>query len=320
MLPQALHELTTDDVNEIAVKCREPFLAAARLMAIDNDLDQDLVDIYIPLAATLKEKARHHDSPLVVGINGAQGAGKSTLCRLLQIVLEHGFDQHVTSFSIDDIYLTCAERKMLAQQVHPLLATRGVPGTHDIGLGLKLLSELRVLQAGQCLQIPRFDKAIDDLLRQEEWRQITGPLDLILFEGWCIGALPQSEEALAEPVNILERDEDPEMIWRRYVNRQLQEGYCHLFAELDLLIMLKVPGMESVMNWRSLQEQELNLSSSQQKHHKIMDAAALERFIMHYERLTRAMLQEMPDRAHLVLELNSAHQIYGVRLNMETVN
>ena len=79
--------------------------------------------------------------------------------------------------------------------------------------------------------------------------------------------------------------------------------------------MLKVPGMESVMNWRSLQEQKLNASSNQQRQHKIMDAAALERFIMHYERLTRAMLDEMPDRAQLVLELNSEHQIDAVRLN-----
>ncbi len=320
MRSQILHNLTADEMNRITARTCESFLVAARQMKIGNDLEQELTDIYIPLAAALKKKTERHDGPLVIGVNGAQGAGKSTLCRLLQIVLEHGFDQHVTSFSIDDIYLTCAERKKLAQQVHPLLATRGVPGTHDVELGLNLLSDLRELKTGQNLAIPRFDKAIDDRLPREEWMQVTGPLDLILFEGWCVGALPQVEEALAEPVNRLERVEDPELIWRRYVNRQLQEGYCRLFAELDLLIMLKVPGMESVINWRSLQEQKLNSSSSQQRHHKIMDAAALERFIMHYERLTRTMLQEMPDRAHLVLELNSWHQIDGVRLNMETVN
>jgi D-glycerate 3-kinase len=314
MLPQALHHLTSDEVNKITARISAPFSAAARLMKIDNDLEQELTDIYIPLAAALKEKSGRHDGPLLIGVSGAQGAGKSTLCRLLQIVLEQGFGQRVTSLSIDDIYLTHAERKKLAQQVHPLLATRGVPGTHDVELGLNLLNNLKELRTGQKLAIPRFDKAIDDRLRQEEWRQITGPLDLILFEGWCVGALPQSEEALAEPVNILERDEDPEMIWRRYVNRQLQEGYCRLFAELDLLIMLKVPGMESVMNWRGIQEQKL-ASASEQQDHKIMSTTELQRFIMHYERLTRAMLDEMPDRADLVFVLNEKHQIDRVQIN-----
>ena len=284
-------------------------------MEIDNDLLQDLADVYIPLAASLKEKAKICDGPLVVGVNGAQGAGKSTLCRLLQVVLEQGFGQRVTGLSIDDLYLTHAERKRLSQQIHPLLATRGVPGTHDVDLGIKLLKRLRRLEAGQNLAIPLFDKAIDDRLRQEEWRQVTGPLDLILFEGWCVGALPQSEEALFESVNILEREEDSDGIWRRYVNQQLQEGYLRLFAELDYLIMLKVPGMESVMNWRSLQEQKLSSVSGQKDNHQIMDTAALKRFIMHYERLTRAMLDEMPNRAELVLELNVEHQIDGVVIN-----
>jgi D-glycerate 3-kinase len=283
-------------------------------MKIDNDLEQELTDIYIPLAATLKEKAERHNGPLLVGVNGAQGAGKSTLCRLLQIVLEQGFGQRVTSLSIDDIYLTHAERKKLAQQVHPLLATRGVPGTHDAVFGLQLLSDLRQLKAGQSRDIPLFDKAIDDRLPREEWRQVTGPFDLIFFEGWCVGAMPQPEETLTVPINSLERKEDPDLTWRRYVNQQLQEGYRKLFAELDLLIMLKVPGMESVMNWRGIQEQKL-ASATEQRDHKIMSTAELQRFIMHYERLTRAMLDEMQDRADLVFVLNEKHQIDRVQIN-----
>lgn len=318
MLPKTLHNLTPDDVSKIATRISEPFLAATRMMKIDNDLVQDLTDLYIPLAATLKEKTERSDGPLVVGVNGAQGAGKSTLCRLLQVVLEHGFGQHVTELSIDDLYLTRVERKGLAQQIHPLLATRGVPGTHDVDLGIKLLKGLRKLKASQNLKVPLFDKAIDDRLRQEEWRQVTGPLDMILFEGWCVGALPQPEEALIEPVNSLEREEDSDRAWRHYVNKQLQKGYLQLFDELDFLIMLKVPGMESVMNWRSLQEQKLTSVSGQKDNHQIMDTAALKRFIMHYERLTRAMLDEMPNRADLVLELNVEHQIDGVVINTQS--
>jgi D-glycerate 3-kinase len=320
MLPKTLHNLTAENVSEIAARTCEPFSDVVQRMKIDNDLVQDLTDIYIPLAAGLIDKKEGHDGPLVIGINGAQGAGKSTFCRLLQVVLEQGFSQRVAGLSIDDLYLTHAERKRLAQQIHPLLATRGVPGTHDVALGRKLLQGLSKLKECQSLEIPLFDKAIDDRLRQEEWRQVSGPLDLILFEGWCVGALPQPEEMLIEPLNSLEHEEDSELIWRHYVNRQLQEGYLQLFAELDFLIMLKVPDMESVMNWRSLQEHKLAAVSGRKNDHQIMGTAALQRFIMHYERLTRAMLDEMPSRADLVLELNIEHQIDGVIINTKTVN
>lgn len=309
------HNLHPDKVNIIVAKAREAFVTEAHRMQIDKDLEQELVDIYIPLAAILEEKARSLGDTLVAGVNGAQGAGKSTLCRLLQVVLEQGFGLRVACFSIDDIYHTAAERTRLARQVHPLLATRGVPGTHDVDLGLRMISELKRLKDGQQLELPLFNKAIDDRYPQQDWRQTAGPVDLILFEGWCVGARPQNEEELVEPVNILERREDPERTWRRYVNRQLQEDYSKLFAELDFLIMLKVPDMQSIMNWRSLQEQKLAATTARQANSKIMSREALERFIMHYERLTRAMLDEMPKRAQLVLELNAAHQIERVGFN-----
>ena len=178
-----------------------------------------------------------------------------------------------------------------------------------------MLSDLKRLKNGQQLELPLFNKAIDDRYPREHWQQAAGPVDLILFEGWCVGAQPQNEEALVEPVNILERSEDPDLTWRRYVNRQLQEGYRKLLAELDFLIMLKGPDMQSIMNWRSMQEQKLASAATGQANSKIMNNAALERFIMHYERLTRAMLDEMPKRAQLVLELNAAHQIEQVRFN-----
>ncbi|WP_298036213.1 hypothetical protein [uncultured Desulfuromonas sp.] len=315
MLPPTLHNLTPGEVLAIAAKARDPFVAAAGQMQIDNNLEQELVDIYIPLAAALQRNACTHDGPLLVGINGAQGAGKSTLCRLLQTVLEQGWGRRVASLSIDDLYLTRAERRGLAKRVHPLLATRGVPGTHDVELGLRLLGALRQLRDGRRLTVPVFDKAIDDRLPKDEWRHVDGPLDVILFEGWCVGALPQPEEELSLPVNSLEREEDPDLSWRRYVNGQLREDYRRLFAELDVLIMLEVPGMENVLDWRGLQERKLASAAGQKKEHKIMDAAALRRFIMHYERLTRAMLAEMPGRADIVLKLNAGHRIDGVRIN-----
>lgn len=316
MLPQTLHNLTLEKISEIEARVKAPFYVEARRMKIDNNLGRSLAEIYIPLAAMLERSCQNHTGALVVGINGAQGAGKSTFCRLLQIVLEHGFKLRATTLSIDDLYLTRAERQVLAQQVHPLLATRGVPGTHDVNLGLRLLDELKKLRKGQILHLPVFNKAIDERSQPEQWCEVQGPLNLILFEGWCVGARPQPDTDLIEPINTLEREEDPDLTWRRYVNRQLQRDYSRLFAEIDTLIMLKVPGMESVHHWRSLQEKRLAAASGQPKQHKIMDATALYRFIMHYERLTLATLKEMPDRAELVLELNAEHRIHSVKLNL----
>lgn len=317
MLTMNMHKLTTDEVRQIADKVRPSFLAGIRKMMIDNDLGQALVDIYVPLAACLAEQVNVADSTRIIGINGAQGSGKSTLCKLLQIVLEEGFYKRVVTFSIDDIYLPRVERKALATKVHPLLETRGVPGTHDVALGLQLLTGLRVLESGQSIDIPVFDKAIDDRSPKEDFRQVTGPVDLVLFEGWCVGTVAQRAEALPIAVNSLERLEDPEKTWRNYVNQKLQDDYRKLFDEIDFLIMLKIPGMSSVMEWRSKQEIKLARATTTSGH-KIMDTAALQRFIMHYERLTRATLAEMPDRADLVFELNQHHQIDGVQINTRT--
>ena len=315
MLPANMHKLTSDEISEIADRTRDSFLAATKQMRIDNDLEQALIDLYIPLAACLAGQADEHGATRVIGVNGAQGSGKSTLCTLLQIVLQEGFAKRVASFSIDDIYLPRAERVRLAEKVHPLLMTRGVPGTHDVALGLQLLTELRALKAGQSVDLPVFDKSIDDRSPEKDFRQVKGPVNLVLFEGWCVGARPQRDQALSIPVNRLERLEDPDRVWRRYVNKQLENDYKRLFSEIDFLIMLKIPGMSCVMEWRSKQEHKLAKTSP--GGHRIMDSAALQRFIMHYERLTRAMLTEMPERADLIFMLDRKHQIESVQINNE---
>ena len=317
MLPANMHILTADEILKVADRTRASFLAATKQMMLDNNLDQALIDVYIPLAACLAKQADDYRATRIIGVNGAQGSGKSTLCKLLQIVLEEGFAKRVTTFSIDDIYLTHAERETLAEKSHPLLKTRGVPGTHDVELGLQLLTDLRGIEAGQSINIPVFDKSIDDRCPEKDFRQVTGPIDLVLFEGWCVGAKPQRDPALALPVNSLERLEDPDQVWRRYVNEQLENDYKWLFEEIDFLIMLKIPGISSVMEWRSKQERKLAKASP--GGHKIMDTAALQRFIMHYERLTKAMLTEMPDRADLVLKLNRNQQIDGVLINNRAI-
>jgi len=235
--------------------------------------------------------------PRVVGINGAQGSGKTTLCRFLEALLvEHNL--RTVTLSLDDLYLTRPERLALAAHEHPLFATRGVPGTHDVALGEVILDDLL---AGRTAALPRFDKAVDD--RAAVRRMIEPPVDVVLFEGWCAGAVPQPATALREPVNALERDEDPDGAWRREVNRRLATDYAELFARIDLLVMLEVEGFEAVRANRKLQEDKL--AASNPGGAAIMDDAALDRFLMHYERLTRWMLAEMPGRAEVVIRIGA---------------
>jgi D-glycerate 3-kinase len=233
--------------------------------------------------------------PRLIGINGAQGSGKTTLCRFLEVLLtEHNL--RTVTVSLDDLYLTRAERLDLARHEHPLFATRGVPGTHDAALGEVILDDLL---SGRTAALPRFDKATDD--RAAVRRMIEPPIDVVLFEGWCVGAVPQPADALRAPVNALERYEDAEGRWREEVNRRLATDYAALFGRLDLLVMLRIEGFEAVRANRKLQEDKLAASNPEGV--AIMDDAALDRFLMHYERLTRWMLEEMPARADVVIEI-----------------
>ena len=314
-LPSEIHGLTDQELALVNVQIAEPFRQLLADQQVDDLPDTMLNSFYLPLAAALAKATRNKSGTLIVGVNGAQGSGKTTLCSILTLLLESGFGLRVASLSIDDLYLTRSERDKLGKSVHPLLVTRGVPGTHDVELGVQLLTELQKTQAGRKISIPGFDKSIDDRIPQSDWRMVKTPLDIILFEGWCVGATPQATEELRHPVNRLEEIDDAEGRWREHVNSQLATDYAHLFASFDLLLMLEIPGMEWVFTWRGLQEKKLAAQAQRTAATQLMDKAALQRFIMHYERLTRHMLAEMPERANLVLRLNSAHQIDAVRIN-----
>lgn len=265
---------------------------------------------HVALAAWCAAQARPGRA-LVVGINGAQGSGKSTLAALLRQLLEHGPGLRPVVLSIDDFYLTRAEREELARRVHPLLMTRGVPGTHDVALARRTLERLRELRQGERLSLPRFIKAQDERAPERDWPECTGPVDIVLFEGWCVGTPPQGADALATPVNTLEAEEDADGRWRAHVNAQLATAYATLFALLDRLVLLRAPGFEVVHGWRV--EQEAGNAAAVAGAAHVMTPSAVRRFIAHYERLTRHALRVLPARADVVLELDERRAVVASR-------
>jgi D-glycerate 3-kinase len=271
--------------------------AIERLIEAEG-LSQDYREIadqyWRPLSEDIAQ--RYAGRPLIVGINGAQGSGKSTLCKFLEVLLvEH--NQIGVTVALDDLYLTRAERLEAARDHHPLFATRGVPGTHDVARGMAILDRLL---AGKDAELPIFDKATDD--RSSETRQVKGPVQVVLFEGWCVGAAPQTAAQLREPANELERSEDPDATWRLEVNRRLATDYAELFARIDLLLMFQVPDFAAVRANRRLQEQKLGATNPGGP--AVMDEAALERFLAHYQRLTEWMFAEMQARADILVEID----------------
>ena len=266
---------------------------------------------YQPIADQLYQ--RLGDAPFVLGINGAQGTGKSTLADFIADYLREARGCQVVSLSIDDIYLTKSEREALAKNIHPLFATRGVPGTHDVQLGLSTINKLKMLADGETMLIPRFNKAKDDRSSEGEWTEVSGPVDLIVLEGWCVGSVPEDIHSLKYPINPLEANEDQQGKWRQYANRQLSESYSELFAEIDALILLKAPSFECVYNWRLEQENKLALSlaavTGNDDVSGIMNEAQIARFIQHYERLTRHNLATLPSKAQAVIRLGENHQV-----------
>lgn len=252
------------------------------------------------LAERIVTLRRGAGRPVVVGIAGAQGCGKSTLALFLAnwLKLEEGVC--AATLGLDDLYFDPRTRIELARTIHPLLRTRGVPGTHDVAAGERLLRQLTAAEG--TVLLPRFDKAVDDLRPRSEWTKVATPVDVVLFEGWCVGARPQSDAALETPINTLESDEDPYGRWRRYVNEQLRGDYARLFARLDMLLFLRVPSFSKVLEWRGLQEDRQDGP---------LDDAALRRFVQHFERLSRHMLETVPDYADAVIDIDDDHRMIG---------
>lgn len=280
---------------------------------LPGDYLQSAARWFDPLASAIAWQQERQQRPILVGINGSQGSGKTTVCDYLRNHLAASHGLNAVCLSLDDGYHTLAKRQQLAHDVHPLLATRGVPGTHDSALLTKTLKRLLDKDGQGSIAVPRFDKSRDDRSEPSTWPLHALPVDVVLLEGWCLGAVAVSATDLEAPVNELEASEDADGTWRTFVNDALRSDLMPLYASIDLWVMLRAPSFDCVFEWRREQERKLAASTPDNAGSRIMDESDLRRFVAHFERLTRHCLDELPARVDHLYQLDRHRQIIEYR-------
>ncbi|MDH5785227.1 MAG: hypothetical protein OEZ16_06415 [Chromatiales bacterium] len=331
MSPEALRK-TRDQVKSTIY---ESFEKKRKELKIDKKLDEELLSVYIPLAEYIiaqaeKNKSDNDSDTYFCALSGAQGSGKTTWNEFLQLIIEEGYEYDVAGFSIDDVYNTYDERQKLAQDHHPLLATRG-PGTHDIDLTIKVLENLSASGDGREVIIPQFDKSLKGGAgdRAEEGRtyrrrHFNKPL-IVILEGWNVFAEAQDESALLEPLNELERIEDPDGIWRKFQNDRLKNDYSRLWDKFDGCIFIQISGIDTVYKNREEQEEKLRkkidtMKAAGEASEEVgaMSPQQVVRFVDHYARITKEILRTLPQRANVVVELNDDRSIKRTYVNVDS--
>ena len=261
----------------------------------------------IPLCFWINGKA-NKKKPYFVGLAGGQGTGKTTTSSLIKIILSKYFKLNVFRISIDDFYKTRKERISLSKRVHPMLLTRGVPGTHDINMMLNFFKKSKSKKFKR-LKLPTFNKAIDDRFSKKHWYNLKKKPDVIIFEGWCVGAKSENNNTLKKTINSMEITKDRKQIWRKYVNDQLKSKYKKLYSQLNCLIYLKAKDFSLLQKWRLKQERKLWIKSKKSSNTKIMSKEDVLSFMQTYQRVTQNMFRYMPKYASIIINLNSNHQI-----------
>ena len=261
----------------------------------------------IPICFWIAKKVKNK-KPYFVGLAGGQGTGKTTISSIIKIILIKYFKLKVFKISVDDFYKTRKDRNLLSKKVHPMLLTRGVPGTHDINLMLNFFKNMKSKKF-KSLKVPSFNKAVDDRSIKKNWQSIKEKPDVIIFEGWCVGAKPVSASSLKKSINLMEKVKDPKFVWRKYVNQQLKSKYKNLYSQLNCLIYLKAKNFRLLQKWRLKQEHKLRLKNKKRDKNKIMNKEDVLNFMQTYQRITENMFKTVPKFASIVMYLNSNHQI-----------
>jgi len=273
--------------------------------------DRMIRSFLIPICFWLAKKTNKKE-PLIIGLAGGQGTGKTTITSIISIILKKYFKLDIFKISIDDFYKTRKQRALLSKNKHSLLMTRGVPGTHDIDIMLNFFKKIKVKKF-KILKLPKFNKGVDDRCKQSLWYKIQSKPDVVILEGWCVGARSQNSKELKKPVNSLEKTHDQNFKWRQYVNYQLETKYKKLFNQLDGLLYLRAKNFSLLRRWRLKQEKKLWLKSKNKKNLKIMNKDQVKNFMDTYQRITQQMFKDMPKYSSIIMNLNSSHQIKNIR-------
>ena len=265
----------------------------------------------IPVSFWISKKTNRKRT-IIIGLAGGQGSGKTTISSILTLILKKYFKLNVFKVSIDDFYKTRKDRRILSITKHPLLMTRGVPGTHDIDLMLRFFTKVKSKNFKK-IEIPKFNKAIDDRYKKNFWYKLKSKPDVVIFEGWCVGAKAQTINQLKKPVNSLERVYDQRIKWRSYVNNQLKTKYNILFKQLDGLLYLKAKNFNLLKKWRLKQERKLMAKTRNKRNLKIMSSGDLLNFMQTYQRITQQMFKDATKSSSVIMNLNSKHQIQHIK-------
>ena len=276
-----------------------------------RDKNNQLKNFYIPIGQMIYKNFQKNKKTQIIGLTGGQGSGKSTISNILKIILKESFNLETVIFSIDDFYKTLKERQLMSKSISPLFLTRGVPGTHDTKMLLNCFKKLKDSKFKKTL-IPKFNKSIDDRMTKNKWLRVKKKPNIIIFEGWCVGAQPQQKKDLLVPVNDLEKYKDINKVWRNRVNQELKKNYKKIFNLIDKIIFLKVPSFKHVFKWRLLQEKKLRITS---KGKKTMSDIQIKNFIMFYERLTKHMLKTFANKADSVIKIDNEHRLKSIKFN-----
>ena len=273
--------------------------------------DKMIKSFLIPISFWIAKKV-NKKKPLIIGLAGGQGSGKTTISSILTLILQKYFKLNVFKVSIDDFYKTRKDRKLLAKDKHSLLMTRGVPGTHDIDLMLNFFKKIKGKNF-KSLQIPKFDKAVDDRCSKNLWYKIKSKPNVVILEGWCVGARAQSSSELKRPINSIEKVYDQGSKWRVYVNNQLKNKYKTLFNQLDGLLYLKAKNFNLLREWRLKQERKLWIQTKNKKNLKIMSNGDIINFMQTYQRITQQMFKDAIKSSSIIINLNNKHQIQKIK-------
>ena len=304
-------QLVNDCFSKVKKDCFKFILSQETKRDKFKNKDRMIKFFLIPICFWISKRVSKKKT-LIIGLAGGQGSGKTTISTILALILKKYFKLKVFKVSIDDFYKTRRDRKLLSKNKHSLLMTRGVPGTHDIDLMLNFFKKIKDKNF-KSLQIPKFNKSIDDRFPKRLWYKIKSKPDIVIFEGWCVGAKAQSSSQLKKSINSLEKIYDKDARWRGYVNSQLKTKYKALFSQLDGLLFLKAKNFNLLREWRLKQERKLQAQTKNKKNLKIMNSGDIISFMQTYQRITQQMFKDALKSSSIIMNLNINHQIEKIK-------